>query len=110
PPATTKTIPTVISTDIPTLRQYSRRAKIAQSTALLTTADEPASSLGDDSQAQDLEITSLKAMIKLLEDKDGGGAEPFGEDTTIKGRSLETREEAGVEKSNERCSNDTEEL
>nr|GEV51296.1 hypothetical protein [Tanacetum cinerariifolium] len=44
--------------------------------------------------AQDLEITILKARIKLLEDKDGGGSEPSGEDTTIKGKSLETGEEA----------------
>nr|GEV20382.1 hypothetical protein [Tanacetum cinerariifolium] len=60
--------------------------------------------------AQDLKITSLKARIKLLEDKDRGGAEPSGEDATIKGRSLETGEEAGVEKSIERGSNDTKEL
>nr|GEY73198.1 hypothetical protein [Tanacetum cinerariifolium] len=141
PPATTETIPTVIPTDIPTLRQHSRRARIAQSLALPTVVDEPASPLGDDSQgeacptvsglearqdraniiktftflmtqhqgqqtkmankiaAQDLEITNLKARIKLLKDKDGGVAEPSGEDATIKGKSLETREEAGVEKS-----------
>nr|GEY07713.1 hypothetical protein [Tanacetum cinerariifolium] len=59
---------------------------------------------------QDLEITSLKARIKLLEEKDRGGVEPFGEDPTIKGKSLETREEAGVEKSTERGNNDIEEL
>nr|GEV12756.1 hypothetical protein [Tanacetum cinerariifolium] len=136
PPATTETITTVIPTDIPTLRQYSRRARIAQSLALPTAADEPTSPLGDDSQgeafltvsgleaeqdrennemvskiaAQDLEITSLKAKIKLPEDKDGGGAEPSGEDATINGRSLETGEEAGVEKSTKIGSNDTEEL
>nr|GEV07959.1 hypothetical protein [Tanacetum cinerariifolium] len=152
PPVTTETIPTLTPTEILTLRQYSRRAKrIAQSTALLTVANEPASLLRDDSQgeafptvfglkagqdreniiktsalphdstqrqiemaskitAQDLEISNLKARIKLLEDKDGGGAEPSGEDATIKGRSLETGEEAGVEKSTKRGSNDTEEL
>nr|GFA12182.1 hypothetical protein [Tanacetum cinerariifolium] len=108
PPVTTATIPTVIPTDNPPLRQYTRRARIAQSSALPTTADEPASLLRDDSQ--DLEIASLKAKIKLLEDKDEGGVEPSGEDATIKGRSLETREEAAVEKSIERGSNDTEEL
>nr|GEV92023.1 hypothetical protein [Tanacetum cinerariifolium] len=179
PLVTTATIPTVIPTEIPTLRQYSRRARIAQSSAILTAADEPASPLGDDSQgeacptltglkarqdraniiktstlphdspprvtslaadegsiqhklyemtdlctrlqrqqtemaskiaSQDLEITSLKSRIKLLENKDGGGVEQSGEDATIKGRSLETREEAGVKKSTERGSNDTEEL
>nr|GEW26249.1 retrovirus-related Pol polyprotein from transposon TNT 1-94 [Tanacetum cinerariifolium] len=108
--------------------QYSWRAtRIAQSKALPTAADEPASPLGDDSQGeafptisgleagqdkeniiktsalshdstprvtslaadegtQDLEISNLKAMIKFLEDKDGGGAEPSREDATYKGR------------------------
>nr|GEX05674.1 ribonuclease H-like domain-containing protein [Tanacetum cinerariifolium] len=135
PPVTTTTIPT----DIPTLRQYSRRAMIAQSLVLPTSADKHASPFGDDSQgslqqqlnelmdlctclqrqqtemaskitAQYLEIASLKARIKLWEDKDGGVAEPSGEDATIKGRSLEIGEEAAVEKSTERGSNDTEEL
>nr|GEZ73990.1 hypothetical protein [Tanacetum cinerariifolium] len=36
--------------------------------------------------AQELEIASLKARIKLLEDKDGGGSEPSKEDATIKRR------------------------
>nr|GEX63649.1 hypothetical protein [Tanacetum cinerariifolium] len=104
------------------------RARIAQSSALPTAADEPASTLGDDSQdlctrlqrqqtemaskivVQDLEITSLKARIKLLEDKDGGGVKPSGKDATIKGRNLETGEEACVERSTERGSNDTKEM
>nr|GEX54790.1 hypothetical protein [Tanacetum cinerariifolium] len=60
--------------------------------------------------AQDLEIASLKARIKMLEDKDGGVVEPSREDATIKGRILETGEEAGVDKSTERGSNDTKEL
>nr|GEV17348.1 hypothetical protein [Tanacetum cinerariifolium] len=60
--------------------------------------------------ADESKITSLKARIKLQEDKDRGGAEPSGEDAIIKGRSLETEEEASVEKSTERGSNDTEEL
>nr|GEV27439.1 hypothetical protein [Tanacetum cinerariifolium] len=155
PTETTKTILTLTPTEIPTLRQYSRRARIAHSTALPTAANEPASPLGDDSQGeafltvsglevgQDREniiktfalphdstprVTSLAAdegsmkqqlhelkdlctrLIKMLEDKDRGGAKPSGEDATIKGRSLETGEEAGVEKSTKRGSNDTEEL
>nr|GEW69775.1 hypothetical protein [Tanacetum cinerariifolium] len=152
PPATTKTIPSTALIEIPTFRQYSRRAKrIAQSIALPTTADEPASLSRDDSQGeafptvfglevgqdrkniiktsalpcdstprvtslaadegtQDLEISNLKARIKFLKDKDRGGAEPFREDATIKGRSLETEEEKGVEKSTKRGSNDTKEL
>nr|GEY81024.1 putative ribonuclease H-like domain-containing protein [Tanacetum cinerariifolium] len=44
PPATTETIPFTTPTEIPTLRQYSRRAKrIAQSIALFTAADKHAS-------------------------------------------------------------------
>nr|GEV47972.1 hypothetical protein [Tanacetum cinerariifolium] len=153
-PVTTESITTVIPTEThpPPLRQYTRRARIAQSSALLTAADEPTSPFGDDSQgeacptvsgleaehdraniiktstlpmthhqgqqtemsskitAQDLEIASLKARIKMLEDKDGGGAEPSGEDSIIKRRSVETGEEAGVDKSTESGSNDTEEL
>nr|GEU99169.1 hypothetical protein [Tanacetum cinerariifolium] len=100
PPATSETIPTLTPTEIPILRQYFRRARIAQSTALPTAADELASPLGDQTKmatkiaAQDLEISSLKARIKLLEDKDRGGVEPSGEDAIIKGKSLETEEEA----------------
>nr|GEY98043.1 hypothetical protein [Tanacetum cinerariifolium] len=188
PTETTETIPTLTPTVIPTLRHYSRRARIAQSLALPTATDEPAFPLGDDSQgeacptvssleagqdraniiktstfaniiktstfpydstprvtslaadegsmqqqlneltdlctrlqrqqtematkiaAQDLKISNLKARIRFLEDKDGGGAEPSGEDATIKGRSLETGEEADVERSTERGNNDTKEL
>nr|GFB30432.1 hypothetical protein [Tanacetum cinerariifolium] len=55
---------------------------------------------------QDLEIASLKARIKLLEDKDGGVTDPSGDDATIKGRSLETGEEAGVDKSTKRGNDD----
>nr|GEU84514.1 hypothetical protein [Tanacetum cinerariifolium] len=102
-----------------------KRAKIAQSSALPTAADEPVSLLRDDSQGeafptvsgleagQDREniiktstlphdstskVTSLAAdessQDEFLEDKDGGGAEPSGEDAIIKWRSLEIEEEA----------------
>nr|GEU89499.1 putative ribonuclease H-like domain-containing protein [Tanacetum cinerariifolium] len=160
-------------------RQYTRRARIAQSSALPTVADEPASPFGDDSQgeacltvsgleseqdranitktstlpsdstprvtsiaadegsmqhklqeltnlcthlqrqqtemaskitAQDLEIATLKARIKHLEDKDGGDDDPSGEDATIKGRRLETGDEATIERSAEKGSDDTEEM
>nr|GFC37532.1 hypothetical protein [Tanacetum cinerariifolium] len=52
PPATTETILTSTSTAIPILRQYFRRARIAQSSALPTVVDEPASLLGDVSQGE----------------------------------------------------------
>nr|GEZ90789.1 hypothetical protein [Tanacetum cinerariifolium] len=144
-PVTTATIPIVIATDIPQLRHYTRRARIAQSSALPTVADETASPIGDDSQgeacptgsmqhklteltnlythlqrqqdemaskitAQDLEISALKARIKHLEDRDGGDDDPSREDATIKGRRLETGEEAGIERSTKKDSNDTEEM
>nr|GFC04014.1 hypothetical protein [Tanacetum cinerariifolium] len=50
---TTEPIPTETPTETPTLRKYSRRAtRIAQSKALSTTVDEPASLLRDDSQGE----------------------------------------------------------
>nr|GEU62991.1 hypothetical protein [Tanacetum cinerariifolium] len=50
PPAITKLLPTVILSDNPPLRQYTRRVRIAQYSALLPVVDEPASPIGDDSQ------------------------------------------------------------
>nr|GEY60167.1 hypothetical protein [Tanacetum cinerariifolium] len=62
-------------------------------------------------QHQLQELTNLYTRLqRLLEDKYKGTAELFGDDYPIKGRSLETGEEAGVEKSTERGSNDTKEL
>nr|GEW60835.1 synaptobrevin, longin-like domain protein [Tanacetum cinerariifolium] len=141
----TASLPTVVPTDTPHLRHYTRRARIAQSSALPHVADEPASPLIDVSQAlkvtsfaanegsmqqklneltalctslqrqhsemvsrfeaQELEINSLKARIKLLEDKDRGVADQSGDDAPIKGRRLDEREEAA-----KRVSNDTEEM
>nr|GEX45058.1 hypothetical protein [Tanacetum cinerariifolium] len=51
PPVTT-TIPTVILSETTPIRQYTRRARIAQSSPLLTIADEPASPLRDVSQGE----------------------------------------------------------
>nr|GFA16779.1 hypothetical protein [Tanacetum cinerariifolium] len=141
PPATTETIPTSTPTEIPKLRQYSRRARIAQSLTLTTATDEPASPLGDDSQGEacptvsGLEarqdraniiktsalpddstprVTSLAAdegsMKQQLNELTDLCAEPSREDASIKGRSLETGEEAGVERSTKKASNDTKEL
>nr|GFA19451.1 hypothetical protein [Tanacetum cinerariifolium] len=165
PPVTTEPLPTVIPSDNPPLRQYTRRARIAQSSALLPVADELAFSIRDDSQgeacptviglvagqdratitktstlpsdstprvtsfaadegsmqqkldelmalctslqkqhtemaskikAQELEINSLKARIKLLEDKDRGVAEQSGDDAPIKGRMVPTAAEVAT--------------
>nr|GEX00057.1 retrotransposon protein, putative, unclassified [Tanacetum cinerariifolium] len=83
PTATTESIPTETPTEIPTLRQYSRRAT---------------------------RIAHLKARIKLLEDKDKGSVELSGDDAPIKGRSMEIEEEVRVERSTERGSNDIDEM
>nr|GEW47721.1 ribonuclease H-like domain-containing protein [Tanacetum cinerariifolium] len=69
-----------------------------------------ATSLDADEGTQDLEISNLKARIKLLEDKDRGSAEPFGDDALIKGRSMEIGEEVRVERSTELGTNDTKEM
>nr|GFA81238.1 hypothetical protein [Tanacetum cinerariifolium] len=131
-------------------RQYTRRARIAQSSALPPVADEPASPLRDVSEgeacpidsgfgadqdraniaktstlpmiqqqglqrqhsemvskfeAQELGIKMLKARVKLLEDKEGGGAERSGDDAPIKERNSDEGEAAA-----ERVSDDTEEM
>nr|GEX53833.1 hypothetical protein [Tanacetum cinerariifolium] len=183
PPVITATIPPVIPTlplliviptDTTPLRHYTRRARIAQSSAIPPVADEPASLIRDDSQrescptdsglaadqdraniaktstlpsdstprvtslaadegsmqkkldeltdlcsslqrqqsemvsrfeAQELKINSLKARIKLLEDKDRGVVEQSGDDAPIKGMRLDEGEEA-----TERVSDDTEDM
>nr|GEV74428.1 hypothetical protein [Tanacetum cinerariifolium] len=151
PPVTTATIPTVIPTDTSQLRQYTRRARIAQSLALLPVADKPVSPIRDDSQGEACptvsgleaehnranitktstlpsdstprvtslatnegsmqhKLTELTDLIKLLKDKDGGADAPSGEDAPIKGRSLETEEEAAKERSTKKGSDDTEEM
>nr|GEY68136.1 hypothetical protein [Tanacetum cinerariifolium] len=52
PSIPTAPIPTVTQTDTTPIIQYSRRARIAQSSALLTIADEPATLVRDDSQGE----------------------------------------------------------
>nr|GEY87702.1 reverse transcriptase domain-containing protein [Tanacetum cinerariifolium] len=69
PPITTVTIPNIIPTDIPQLRQYTRRARIAQSSALLPVADEPASPIGDGSQ----EIEEMMTYLEKMPQSRGGG-------------------------------------
>nr|GEV62549.1 hypothetical protein [Tanacetum cinerariifolium] len=105
------------------------RTKIAQSSVHPPVADKPASPLGNDSQceacltdsgfeayqdrsemvskfaAQELEITNLKARVKLLKDREGGGIAQSGDDAPIKGRSLDEGEEAA-----KRVNDDIEEM
>nr|GEV15603.1 hypothetical protein [Tanacetum cinerariifolium] len=94
----------------PDVDEGSMQHQLQELTDLCTHLQRHQTEMATKTAAQDLEISSVKARIKFLEDKDGGGAEPSGEDATIKGRSLETGEEADVEKSTKRGINDTEEL
>nr|GFC42576.1 hypothetical protein [Tanacetum cinerariifolium] len=48
PPVPTKSLPTIIPSDNPPLRQYTKRTRIAQSSVLSPVANEPASPIGDD--------------------------------------------------------------
>nr|GEX97163.1 hypothetical protein [Tanacetum cinerariifolium] len=60
--------------------------------------------------AQELEISQLKARVRLLEDKEGGGIAQSGEDAPIKGMSLDKGEATVAEKSTKRGSDDTKEI
>nr|GEW00407.1 hypothetical protein [Tanacetum cinerariifolium] len=127
PSVTTAPIPTVTPYDTPLLRQYTRRARIAQSSDLPPVEDKLASPLRDVSQGEAcLTVSSLdaeqereniantstlpheltsRARVKLLEDGEGGGADRSADDALIKGRRLDEGEEVA-----EKGSNDTEEM
>nr|GFB51651.1 hypothetical protein [Tanacetum cinerariifolium] len=107
PPITTTSIPTVTLSETTPIRQYSRRARIAQSSALPTVAGELESPLRDVSQGeacptesgfiadQDREtIAKLKERVKLLEDREGVAAEGSRDDAPIKERNLDKGEAA----------------
>nr|GEW10213.1 ribonuclease H-like domain-containing protein [Tanacetum cinerariifolium] len=131
PSVSTAPIPPVTSSETTPIRKYTRRARIAQSSTLPPVADEPASPLRAGSmqqtineltalctslqrqyselavkfEAQEIEITRLKARVKLLEDREGGAAEGSRDDAPIKGRNLDEGEAAA-----KRASDDTEEM
>nr|GEW49148.1 hypothetical protein [Tanacetum cinerariifolium] len=118
PPVTIAPIRTVTPSDTPTLRQYTRRARIAQSSALppdraniaksSTLPHDSAprvTSPAADEGTQELEINRLKARVKLLEDREGVATERSGDDAPIKGRNLDKGEATA-----ERVSNDTKEM
>nr|GEX56324.1 hypothetical protein [Tanacetum cinerariifolium] len=86
------------------------RANILKTSTLPHDSPPRVTSLAADEGSMQHKLYDLTDLIKLLEDKDGDRAEPSREDATIKGRSLETGEKAGIEKSTKRGSNDTEEL
>nr|GEU69109.1 hypothetical protein [Tanacetum cinerariifolium] len=88
----------------------SMKQQLQELMALCTGLQRQQTEMASKIKAQDLEISSLKARIKLLKDKDRGNAEPTGDDDLIKGRSMEIKEEVKVERNTERGSNDTEEM
>nr|GEZ47501.1 hypothetical protein [Tanacetum cinerariifolium]GEZ48553.1 hypothetical protein [Tanacetum cinerariifolium] len=77
------------------------RANIAKTSTLQRQQSEMVSRF----EAQELEINSLKARIKLLEDKDRGVTEHSRDDAPIKGMRLDVGEEAA-----KRVSDDTAEM
>nr|GEW19775.1 hypothetical protein [Tanacetum cinerariifolium] len=134
PSIPTALIPTVNQPDTAPIIQYSRRARIAQSSALPTEAASPvrdvsegeacptnsgfiadrdmatiakSSTLPHDSapRAQEEEIGRLKERVQVLEDREAVATKQFGEDAPIKGRSTNEGEAAA-----ERISNDSEEI
>nr|GFB46009.1 hypothetical protein [Tanacetum cinerariifolium] len=118
PSLPTAPIPYVTQTDTTPIRKYSRRVRIAQSSALPTVADEPASPVRDaskgeacltesgfiadqdkatiaksftlphDSAPREVEILRLKERVQVLEDRGSVAAKQSGDDAPIKGRSI----------------------
>nr|GFD46916.1 hypothetical protein [Tanacetum cinerariifolium] len=84
-------IPPVTQPVTTPIRQYTRRVRNTQSSALPTIADEPASLMRD---AQKVEILKLKDRVKVLEDREGIAATQLGDDAPIKGRSIDEGEAA----------------
>nr|GFD16581.1 hypothetical protein [Tanacetum cinerariifolium] len=135
PPVTTTFIPTVTSNETTPIRQYTRRTRIAQSSVPPTVADEPASpqkvvsqgeacptnsgfiadqdratidkssTLPHNSAPREVEINRLKERVKQFEEREGVVATNSGDDTPIKGRSMDEGEAA-----TERVSDETEEM
>nr|GEV61834.1 hypothetical protein [Tanacetum cinerariifolium] len=81
------------------------RANIAKTPTLPSDSAPRVTSHAADEGTHELEINSLKARIKLLEDKDRGVADQSGDDAPVKGRRLDEGEETA-----ERVSNDTKEM
>nr|GFB62103.1 hypothetical protein [Tanacetum cinerariifolium] len=87
--------------------QYSRKARIAQSSALSTVADKPASHVGDVSEGEACPTESgfIADQDKATIAKESVAAKQSGDDAPIKGRSI-NKEEAIAE----RISDNSEEL
>nr|GEY39238.1 hypothetical protein [Tanacetum cinerariifolium] len=70
---------------------------ISELTALCTSLQRQYSELLDKIQAQKEEIVRLKERVQVLEDREGVAAKQFGDDSPIKGRSI-NKEEAAAER------------
>nr|GEW24654.1 hypothetical protein [Tanacetum cinerariifolium] len=88
----------------------SMQQKLQELMDLCTSLQRQQTQIANKIKDQDLEISGLKARVKILKDKDRGRAEPAQEDAPIKGGSIEIGEEVRVERSTELGSNDTEEM
>nr|GFB22644.1 hypothetical protein [Tanacetum cinerariifolium] len=118
PPVTTTFIPAITPSETIPIRQYIHRARIAQSSALPTITDEPASPLRDVSQGEacatdfgfiaDQDWATIAKSSTLTHDSAPRVTSPAvddGNDAPIKGRSLDKGEVAA-----ERISDDSEEM
>nr|GEX85578.1 hypothetical protein [Tanacetum cinerariifolium] len=114
PSIPTAPIPSVTQPNSTPIRQYTRRARIAQSSALPTIADEPASHVRDVSEGEACPTDSgfiadqdkaTITKVKVLKDKEDFAVIQSGDDALIKGRSINEGETA-----DERISNDSEEI
>nr|GEZ59143.1 hypothetical protein [Tanacetum cinerariifolium] len=105
--AKTSTLPSDSAPRVTSLaaEEGSMQQKLDELTALCTSLRRQQSEMVAKFEAQELEITGLKAIIKVLEDKDRGVADKYGDDAPIKGRSMDEGDEAA-----EKGSNDTEEI
>nr|GFC12665.1 hypothetical protein [Tanacetum cinerariifolium] len=72
----------------------SMQKKLDELMDLCTSLQRQQSKMVSKFESQELEINSLKAKIKLLEDKDQGVAEKSGDDAPIKRKRVDEREEA----------------
>nr|GFB50031.1 hypothetical protein [Tanacetum cinerariifolium] len=89
----------------PAAIEGSMQQTINELMALCTSLQRQYSELVVKFEAHELEITRLKARVKLLEDREGVAVKGSGDDAPIKGRNLDEGEAAV-----ERASDDTEEM
>nr|GEU80608.1 hypothetical protein [Tanacetum cinerariifolium] len=89
----------------PTADEGSMQLKFDELMGLCTSLQRQHSEMVAKFEAQELEINSLKARVKLLEDREGVDAIRSRDDAPIKGRNLDEGEAAA-----ERVSDDTEEM